>query len=169
MSRACAVLFLLMVLTVGSAAAEAQSFVKTFSDWSVFRDGKGKDKTCYIASSPTKETGKYKNRGDSFVLVTHRPGERTRDVFELRAGYAYGKDSEVIVNIDNQVYKLFTDKSTAWAKDSKTDRTLTRAMIRGRTMTVTGTSSRGTKTVDTYSLKGFTAAYRTIGKECGVK
>ena len=35
-------------------------------------------------------------------------------------------------------------------------------------MTVKGISGRGTKTTDTYSLKGFTAAYRTIGKACKV-
>ena len=42
-------------------------------------------------------------------------------------------------------------------------------MKRGRIMTASGTSSRGTKTVDTYSLKGFTAAYNTIGTDCGNK
>ena len=42
-------------------------------------------------------------------------------------------------------------------------------MIRGSKMLVTGTSVRGTKTVDTYSLRGFTAAYKTIGRDCSVK
>ena len=32
----------------------------------------------------------------------------------------------------------------------------------------TGLSQRGTKTVDTYSLRGFTAAYQAISKACGV-
>ena len=32
-----------------------------------------------------------------------------------------------------------------------------------------GTSSRGTQTTDTYSLKGFTAAYKAINTACGVK
>jgi hypothetical protein len=36
-------------------------------------------------------------------------------------------------------------------------------------MIITGFSSRGTKTIDTYSLSGFTAAYTAIGKACGVK
>ncbi|MBT3916282.1 MAG: hypothetical protein HN731_10095 [Rhodospirillaceae bacterium] len=148
---------------------QAQTLINNFEDWSAFGDGKGKAKTCYIASVPKKETGKYKSRGNTYILVTHRPAEKSRDVFELRAGYVYRKDSEVVVNIDGQVFKLFTDRGTAWAHDQKADRSLARMMIRGKSMIVTGFSGRGTKTTDTYSLSGFTAAYNAIGKACGVK
>jgi hypothetical protein len=150
-------------------AARAQTLIDNFGDWSAFTDGKAKAKTCYIASVPKKEIGKYKSRGNTYILVTHRPTEKSRDVFELRAGYVYRKDSEVVVNIDGQVYKLFTDRGTAWAHDPKADRSISRMMIRGKSMIVTGFSGRGTKTEDTYSLSGFTAAYKAIGKACGVK
>ena len=158
-----------ILLAFGAGSAAAQTFIKTTGDWSVFKDGSGKSRSCYIASAPQKETGNYKRRGDTFVLVSHRPGEATRDVFELRAGYSYKRDSGVAVVIDGQKFELFTKQSTAWAKDAKTDRALARAMIRGSKMMVTGTSARGTTTVDTYSLRGFTAAYKTIGRDCGVK
>ena len=42
-------------------------------------------------------------------------------------------------------------------------------MKRGRKMVVKGKSSRGTATTDTYSLTGFSAAYKAIGEACGVK
>ncbi|MFP6713227.1 MAG: invasion associated locus B family protein, partial [Rhodospirillales bacterium] len=83
--------------------------------------------------------------------------------------YVYRKDSEVTVNIDGQLYNLFTDRGTAWARDAKADLSISRMMIRGKSMTVTGFSARGTKTEDTYSLAGFTAAYNAIGKACGIK
>ena len=164
------ILNLLAVSFVYAAnAAVAQTFVKTTGDWSAFKYGSGKTRSCYVASAPQKETGNYKRRGDTFVLVTHRPGEGARDVFELRAGYSYKKDSGVTVMIDGQKFDLFTQGSTAWAKDDKTDGALARAMIRGSKMKVIGTSTRGTKTVDTYSLRGFTAAYKAIGRDCSVK
>ena len=68
--------------------AAAQTVIKTTGDWSVLKYGSGKSRSCYIASAPQEETGNYKRRGDTFVMVTHRPGEG-RDVFELRAGYSY--------------------------------------------------------------------------------
>ena len=164
---------ILIPITVSLAfiavTAVAQTVIKTTGDWSVLKYGSGKSRSCYIASAPQEETGNYKRRGDTFVMVTHRPGEGTRDVFELRAGYSYKKDSAVTVVIDGRKFDLFTQGSTAWAKDDKTDSALARAMIRGRKMTVTGVSMRGTKTVDVYSLSGFTAAYKTIGRDCGVK
>ena len=40
-------------------------------------------------------------------------------------------------------------------------------MIKGSKMVAVGTSSRGTKTKDTYSLSGFTKAYKAINKACG--
>ena len=164
------ILTLLVVLIAYAAnTAAAQTFVKTTGDWSAFKYGSGKSRSCYIASAPQKETGNYNRRGDTFVLVTHRPGEGTRNVFELRAGYLYKKGSGVTVMIDGKNFDLFTQGSTAWAKDEKTDKALARAMIRGSKMIVTGISARGTKTADTYSLRGFTAAYKTIGRDCSVK
>ena len=149
--------------------ASAQTFIGNFDDWSAFHSGAGKAKACYIASVPKKETGKYKTRGNTHVIVTHRPGEKARDIFELRAGYSFKKGSSVDVRIGGTKIRLFTDGGAAWAKNAKIDRNLTQNMKRGSEMTVHGTSSRGTRTVDTYSLKGFTAAYRAINKECKVK
>jgi hypothetical protein len=42
-------------------------------------------------------------------------------------------------------------------------------MMKGTTMVVEGTSSRGSKTKDTYSLSGFGKMYQTISQACGVK
>jgi hypothetical protein len=39
-------------------------------------------------------------------------------------------------------------------------------MKRGNKMTIIGTSSRGTKTTDTYSLAGFTKTKAVIDKTC---
>jgi invasion protein IalB len=149
--------------------SQGQTLIGDFGDWTAFTDGSGKNKVCYIASEPKKETGNYKRRGNVYVLVTHRPAEKIRDVFELRAGYIFKKSSEVIVKIDGQVYKLFTDRGTAWARNATMDRSISRMMIRGKSMIIIGYSARNTKTTDKYSLRGFTAAYKAISKACGIK
>lgn len=55
------------------------------------------------------------------------------------------------------------------AVNSEEDRKLVKAMKAGSKMVVVGYSSRGTKTTDTYSLSGFTAAYNAISKACNTK
>ena len=141
----------------------------TYKDWSAHFVETPKGKICFLYSEPTKKRGNYTRRGDVFVQVTHRPKENIRDVVSFTAGYTFKNDSDVEVEIGDAKYDLFTDNDAAWAKDSKTDGQLVIAMIRGATMVVRGTSSRGTLTTDTYSLNGFTAAYNAASAECGVK
>ena len=88
------------------------------------------------------------------------------NVVSLRAGYTFKKASAVKILIRKSTFKLFTTKEWAFAENAKLDKKLITAMKRGVTLTVKGISSRGTKTTDTYSLKGFTAAYKAINKAC---
>ena len=82
------------------------------------------------------------------------------------AGYTYKESSDAVVEIDGKKFTLFTHKDSAWASDAKSDKALVQAMMKGKRMIIRGTSVRGTKTVDTYSLIGFTRAYKAIGKAC---
>ncbi|MCE2510856.1 MAG: invasion associated locus B family protein, partial [Alphaproteobacteria bacterium] len=64
---------------------------------------------------------------------------------------------------------LFTEGDMAWAAETKTDQALVAALKKGNRMVVTGTSKRGTKTTDTYSLAGFTASHRAINLACNLE
>ena len=46
------------------------------------------------------------------------------------------------------------------------DKDIVAAMKRGSRMIINGTSFKGTKTKDTYSLSGFTSAYKAISNKC---
>ncbi len=152
-----------------TALPAGAGFMDNFGDWSAFADGEGKTRLCYMASAPTKAEGDYTKRGEMYALVTHRTADGSVGVVSIEAGYTYKTDSEVMVTIGDSTFSLFTDKGQAWARDRATDKALVDAMRAGATMVVKGTSSRGTLTTDTYSLNGFTAAYRAISKACGVK
>lgn len=159
---------ILVIIVLISSQSFGQKAVDKFRDWTAFYDGSEKNRSCYIASLPQKTSGKYKSRGTTGITVTHRMRKNTKNVIEIRAGYTYKKDSEVEIKIDGKPFMLFTNSDSAWAYD-KEDSAIVRSMVSGKTMIVTGFSSRGTKTVDTYSLRGFTQAHRTIGKLCGLK
>ncbi|MGH6945883.1 MAG: invasion associated locus B family protein [Kiloniellales bacterium] len=139
-----------------------------FGDWTAFRSNDGSTTTCYIASQPKRAEGDYSQRGEIYALVSHRPAEKRKNEVSIIAGYQFQTDSWVDVSIDDQDFRLFTQKDTAWTPDQQTDEAMVQAMIKGRQMVVKGTSSRGTLTTDTYSLSGFTRAHRTIDKACGI-
>lgn len=159
----------LVAVGLGLAAASAtaaQQTLGSFQDWTAFTDGSER-RICYIGSVPKKKEGNYTARGDTYVLATHRPGEKVFGEISVEAGYSYKPGSEVEISIDGQTFKLFTQGGNAWAYDEKADRALLDAMRAGRQMVVKGTSTRGTLTTDTYSLAGFSAALQSIDKACG--
>lgn len=150
-----------------SMAAEPQRML-TEKDWQAFRVDDDKGRTCFISSVPTKSTGKYdpENRGEVRVFVSHGPNKAERNVVQFVAGYKHKKHSDVTVNIDGKKFTLFTIEGRAYAESEEDDIAIIRAMKRGSKMTVGGTSSRGTKTTDTYSLSGFTKTKNLIDKTC---
>lgn len=140
-----------------------------FDDWVAYVYTEDGSKVCYMVGKPKKEEGNYTKRGTVYALVTHRPAEKSKNVFSFVAGYSYKTNSEVTISIGGQRFKLFTQNETAWAPDSATDNRLVAAIRSGSQMVVNGTSSQGTATTDTFGLKGSTAAYTAISKECGIK
>jgi hypothetical protein len=158
-------------LLLGSAIAAqaADKVLGLFGDWGAQTFTEDKHTGCSIWSQPTKDKGDYSKRGPIYAYVTHRPWDKRLNEVSFSAGYPYKKDSTVQVLIGGQKFTLFTDGETAWSRSAKDDKALVDAMRRGSTMVVTGISSRGTKTTDTYSLIGFTKAFDTIGKACNVK
>ena len=157
-------------IAVAQSPASSSGFIDNFDDWSAFSEKENGKPLCYMASLPKKSEGGYAQRGDTYVMVTHRPAEKTVGEVSVRAGYSYKEGSEVEVRIDsNQPFKLFTDQGFAWTRDAKTDQAIVTSLKAGSTLIVVGMSGRGTLTTDTYSLKGFTAAYEAISKACGVK
>lgn len=152
----------------GAGQALAQNVIETTGDWTAFKDDDGK--SCFMATAPQTAKGDYDKRGDPYLMVLKRIGSQGPDEVSIEAGYDYKADSqvEVIIKVGdkNKTFKMFTKDSTAWAWNAKDDRALSEAIREGSLVTVKGVSSRGTKTTDTYSLKGSTAAYRQITDAC---
>jgi len=140
-----------------------------FGDWQaqVFMED---DKlVCTTWTQPVQDKGDYKARGAIYLYVTHRPAEKRFNVVQIVTGYRYKKGSEVHVRIGGETFKLFTAFDSAWAHTPAIDRKLVAAMRRGNSMIVTGISSRGTNTTDTYSLKGISDAHDAINVACDVR
>jgi hypothetical protein len=88
------------------------------------------------------------------------------DEVSIQPGYSYKENSEVQVGVGKNKFALFTRGEHAWTKSEDSDRALIEAMKDGSEMTVRGTSAKGTYSVDTYSLLGFTAAYQAMTGAC---
>lgn len=138
-------------------------------DWQAIQEMENGKPVCVMSAEPQKSVGKYTRRGTVLAIISHRPNENRIGEVGFQAGYTFKKGSEATAVIDgNKTFKLFTQDGHAWAYDAKADKELVSAMRAGHELVVKGTSSRGTLTTDTYSLKGFTAAWKAISRACGV-
>lgn len=160
--------FLAFSLLASTAnAMEPPRHIGDYGDWAAYTYKENGKNVCYMASTPKRDEGKYTKRGDIYAVVTHRPAEKSFDVVNFVAGYSYKEESKAIVKIGKETFTLFTSDDKAWTYTPQDDKQLVSAMKRGERMIVDGVSSRGTKTKDTYSLKGFLRAYKAISAKCG--
>ncbi|SVB44577.1 uncharacterized protein METZ01_LOCUS197431 [marine metagenome] len=124
------------------------------------------DEYCYIGSIPIEtDLPKEKKRGDTYILVYKMVGNQD-SVIQVEAGYNYKLNKDIIIKIDSTNYKFYTTEDvsdSAWTND---DAKVIFAMKKGLELSITGESSRGTITNDTYTLKGFTSAFDQLTKDC---
>lgn len=157
----------LSVFFIALAPASAQESLGTFKEWSAYQITENGSKVCYIYSQPIKQDGNYSRRGEPFAMVTRRKGRETFDEVSVTSGYPYKPKTAVQVKVDAKKFSfsLISDEH-AWIKDEEADAKIVKEMIRGLTFSVRGTSRKNTFSIDTYSLKGFTAAHKAIVAAC---
>jgi hypothetical protein len=118
---------------------------------------------CLIQSTPLKtDIPKGKSRGENYLLV-YRMKNNIEPIIQITSGFNYRSSDSITVKIDEIDYSFYTDSDTAWAKE---DKKTIKAMKKGLELITAGTSDRGTRVVDTYTLKGFTAAFKKLMSDC---
>ena len=141
-------------------------------DWSVFEAGEGASRVCWSLSRPKNSEARRGgarasvNRGDIYLMVAVRPGQGVRNEVSTVVGYTFRENSTVRVDIGSGTFSMFTDGGNAWLENAAADDQMVAAMRRGVDAVITGVSSRGTTTIDTYSLLGFTAALEEAQRLC---
>lgn len=158
---------------VAQAPAER---VAVHTDWSVFTPGDPKE--CYIVSPPTEwvarrgggEVTSDVSRGDIRLFVSFRPAEDVDNEVSYTSGYPFREGSSVQVEIGSSTFELSTGAGDAnqwaWPASPEQDAELVAAMRRGLDARITGVSSRGTTTIDDFSLMGFTDALEDAEERC---
>jgi hypothetical protein len=166
-------------------AQESTNLVVTATDWSVFEDppicGNEKEgekcrkpdekpEYCWGSTRPKQSVNTRDGqqvsvrRGEIMLFVTFwigKPGE-----VSFIGGYPFAAGSTVAVNVDGSNFELFTDGEWAWPGTPQDDDKILTALKKGSTAVMTAQSSKGTQTVDTFSLRGFTAAMTEAGNRC---
>jgi hypothetical protein len=147
-----------------SKATEAAGPKKlgTFEDWIAATHEESGQTVCYAFVRATNSAPTVPNRGSVVLTVTERPSGR--DTVAISAGFTYPKSAAVTVQVDTAGLDFYTAGSSAFARDGKA---AVAAFQKGAQAAARSPGPRGSETVvDTFSLRGFSAAYAAINKAC---
>jgi len=158
-------------------AQESTNRVDAKTDWSVFVEDQP-TKECWIVSKPTKvvntRDGKEVSarRSDILLWVTYRPSEDINGQVSFTGGYPFDPNKLVELDVGGEKFNLFIgeaeeEREFAWPATPSDDTKIREALKRGSTAVISAQSRRGTRTKDTFSLSGFTAALAEAEKRCG--
>ena len=160
-----------LLAAVGAAAQESSNRVVTKEAWVVFEEASPRE--CWTTSSPvvTLNTRGGKpvsvRRSDILLMAFFRPSAGANGQVGFTGGYPFAEGSVVKITVDGKEFELFTQGEWSWPTSTEIDAKIIEAFKRGNDAVVTARSSRGTRTKDTFSLIGFTAAFEEARRRCG--
>ena len=143
------------------AAASEPKRLGTFEEWTAATHQEAGVTVCYAFTYAAHSVPPLPGRGEVVLTVTQRPA--ARDEVALSAGFAYASGATVTLQIDQTGLDFYTAQRNAFARDGKA---AVAAMEKGREAQARSPGPRNTPVVDTFSLRGFSAAYAAIAKAC---
>jgi invasion protein IalB len=157
------ILFSISLFSVANSFG--QKLDKTFGDWSVLTTNVDSEKICYAASLPIKRDGTASTKGNAYFLVSVFP-QRSPEV-SYSPGFDIKIDNKVKLDVDSNEFLLTKiSEKVVWAENSDIDSDVVNELKKGIKLKVLAPDNTGEYSLDTFSLKGFTAAYNHTLKLC---
>jgi hypothetical protein len=136
-----------------------------FDDWQAAIHTEAGVKVCYAFARATSSVPVLPGRGEVVLTVTQRPSGR--DTVAISLGYQLPSGAEVSVQADQAGLSFYPAGRSAFARDGHA---AVAAMQKARQAVARSPGPRNTAQVaDSFSLRGFSAAYAAINRECPAK
>ncbi len=139
-----------------------------FGEWGAYRATPGGKKVCFALAKPTSSASEPagRNRDPSYAFVSTRPAEKVRNEVSVIVGYPQKPGHDATAAIGSSTYSMYTQNDGAWVKNAAEEAQMVETMRKGADLVVKSESARGTKTTDTFSLKGIAQALDKVAEEC---
>jgi hypothetical protein len=139
-----------------------------YGEWGAYTATPNGKKLCFALAKPGSSQTNPPNRprDPAYLFISTRPGEKVKDEISLIIGYPIKPNTEVIAAVGPTTFPLYIQEDGAWVKNAPDEAKMIEAMRKGSDVVVKGESGKGTKTTDTFSLKGISQALDRVGQEC---
>ena len=162
------IILLFITTFVGQASAEEMKKMGTHKDWETYVMNDEKGKVCFAQSKPVLQAPKNNPR-EARLFISFRPGENIANEISVTGGYEFNNKNLVKVTSGKNKYKFdLIQDGFAWMSDknNKLEKKMIKTMKKGSRIMVAGHTQNGSRTIDHYSLLGFTKAYNATKANC---
>ena len=150
--------------TSGKPKADGPKPIGKFDDWVAATHLEAGQAVCYAFTRAQSSMPALAGRGAVILTVAQRPSGR--DAVAIEAGFAFAPNATVTVQADQAGLDFYTAQRAAFARNGHA--AVTAFASAGRAI-ARSPGPREAKVTDTFSLKGFAAAYAAISKACPAK
>jgi invasion protein IalB len=139
-----------------------------FGDWGAYKATPGGKKVCFALSKPTSGATEPagRKRDPSYAFISTRPAEKVKNEVSVIVGYPQKPGFDAAATVGSAHYVMYTLNDGAWVKNAAEEAQMVDAMRKGSDLVIKSESALGTKTTDTYSLKGMAQALDKVAEEC---
>jgi invasion protein IalB len=139
-----------------------------YGEWGAYTASPGGKKICFAIAKPTASETNPPNRprNPSYMFISSRPADKVSNEVSVIIGYPFKPGTEATVDVGSMSFALYTQQDGAWIKTAAEEAHLVDAMRGGQTAVVKGTSAKGTRSTDTFSLKGLSQALDRTAQDC---
>jgi hypothetical protein len=149
----------------GSApASPGPKSIGKFDDWTAATLQEAGQTVCYAFTPAQSSAPALPGRGRVILTVTERASGR--DAVAIESGFSYAANAIVTVQVDQAGLGFYTAQRAAFARDGKA---AVAAFTKGSRAIARSPGPKDVSVTDTFSLKGFDAAYAAIAKACPAK
>jgi len=163
----------LSLCAVLPAAAAPADLLGVFGNWSAYTTGTGSNLTCYALSKPRATRPAAAKRSAVYLMVSDWPSRKVKAEPQIIYGYQGKEGAPAALGVGSDKFTFFIrnngKEGSAWLQQLGENPRLVTAMQDGVSAVASGTSVKGTKTSDTYSLAGFNDAMAKVHAACDMQ
>src|SRR5579862_9322017 len=150
------------------AGGSEPTLIGQFGTWGAYMATPNGKKVCFALAKPSasKTNPPNRPRDPAYAFVSTRPAEKVVNEVSIMIGYALEPGSESTLEVGGASYAMYTQGDGLWIKNAAEEDQMVQAMRRAADATVKGMSSKGTETIDVFSLKGLSQALDRVAQDC---
>jgi len=139
-----------------------------YGDWGAYTASPGGKKICFVIAKPSSSETNPPNRprNPPYMFISSRPADKVSNEVSVIVGYPFKPASDATIAVGSVSFALYTQQDGAWIKEATEEPKLIEALRAAQNAVVRGTSVKGTRSTDIFSLKGLAQALDRTDKDC---